>query len=155
MRIIRNQEDLAAGGLFVALGMTQVVLALDSAAEAGAVRLLPLALGAGLALLGALLWLKVLAIEVDGGRPVQLGPWRAWLAGPVAAAAFALLLPRLGLAVAGLTLVLLAALAWSPRERPWAWLRALPPVLAVVALAAWLFPRAAGLPLWPPVLVSG
>lgn len=158
MRNIRNQEDFAAGGLFVALGMTQVVLALDGAAEPAAVRLVPLALGAGLALLGVLLWLKVLAIEVDGGRPARLGPWRAWLAGPVAAAAFALLLPRLGLALAGLGLVLLAALAWSPRERPWAWLGALAPALAVAAIAAWLvplFPRVAGLPLWPLALVSG
>ena len=139
-------------------GVALAAAALDHAAdagaeaEAGALWLQP-GLASALALLGALLWFKTLTIEIDGGAPLRLGPWRAWLAVPVALGAFAWLWPQVGLAVASLALVLIALWAWPAPERahgPSRWVALLPAVV-LAAVVAWVLQGRLPLAWWPAI----
>lgn len=154
---LKSRQDFWAGALFLALGSG---FAWDALARGIGVRAqpgpgwLPLVLGLALALLGALLLFKSLTVEVEGGAPVGLQPWRALVTVSAAMALSGPLFWAVG-AAAGMVLLGLAVALGGAAVRPGRVFRAaavgaLGGALAALAGAAvfgWGLGRA--LPWWP------
>jgi hypothetical protein len=160
---IKSQQDFVAGLLFVLLGLAFAIAAFDyrlgrpcEPGEACAVSLwarfvhtsaapgpgyFPFGLGLLLALLGALLMLKALTFETEGGEPIGAIAWRPLSRVVLAITAFAVLLPLMGFYVAaGVTLALAMQAERSFHTRE-VWLAAL---VGTALAALW----AQGLALW-------
>jgi hypothetical protein len=145
---IKSSQDFCTGCAFMAFGAGTVVLAqvypLGSAARMGPAYF-PTALGVVLIGIGLLVLLKSLA-SADGGHVGRLDLWLL-LRVLVAVAAFAVLLHPLGLILAALVVVMLAAWAGHEFRLGEALANA-----AVLALASYLlFVKALGqtMPVWP------
>jgi hypothetical protein len=147
---IKSQRDFFSGLMFVVLGVVFAVrathYAMGSSARPG-LGYFPLILGVLLAVLGALLLLKALAIETEGGNPLGHVSWRPVLAVSVAVAFFAFAVNTLGWVLTAPSVVLMAS--WARPGARWAQVAgcavACTVLLGVVAQrlgwAAW--------PLWP------
>jgi hypothetical protein len=150
---LKSASDFWSGALFVAVGLGAVWDAIGRGVGS-LVRpgpgLLPLGLGALLALLGALLWFKALTIEAERAATTDRGPGRALLAVVLGVAGGALLLDVAGawaaLPVAGV----LAAFGWHGLALRHALLAGLAgaTLAAAVALAVVAGVPGVGLPGW-------
>jgi len=145
---IRSTQDFCTGCAFVAFGAGTVVLAqaypLGSAARMGPAYF-PTALGAVLAGIGVLVLVKSLT-SADGGAVGRIDLWLL-LRILLAVAAFAVLLHPLGLVLAAIVVVMLAAWAGHEFRLGEALVNAV-----VLALASYLlFVKALGqtMPVWP------
>lgn len=147
---IHSPQDVAAGLLFVAIGIATVVAALDY--PMGTVRrfgpgYFPVLLGVLLALLGAAVAIKGIAVRIEDAEPI--GPWalRPLILIAAAVIAFALLVRPLGLTVATVALVVISSLAGGRFSLK----RVIALSVALVALSAAIFIFTLGLPfnLWP------
>lgn len=143
---LKSQKDFVTGLLFVALGASFAIGALNypfgGSAKPGP-GYLPLGLGVLLALIGALLLFKALTIEVEGDDPIAAFAWRPLLAITGAVVLFGLLLPHAGLLLALPVLVVVA----SAGGRTFRWREVLVNALVVTAAAWLLFVVALRLPL--------
>ncbi len=147
---LKSQRDFWSGLLFVTIGLVFAWAAtgyeFGTSVEPGP-GLLPFGLGLLLALLGAAVLFKSLAIESEGGDPVARIAWRPPLLIVGAIVFFGYGLPRLGLVVTVPVLVLLALLAAGEFR----WRRVLTCVVLLTAGCWGLLVRGLGLalPLWP------
>jgi len=113
---LKSGQDLATGALFVAIGVAALWIGADyplGTAQRPGTGVLPRILAWCLIGTGALLWLKAL---LRGGPRLGGWAWRPALMVTLAVAAFALLIDRLGLVVAMLGSMTLAALG-TPETR--------------------------------------
>jgi len=147
---IKSQRDFASGLAFLATGIAFAVRAvnhpLGSAMHPGP-GFFPLGLGLLLALLGAVLLFKSLAIEAEGGEAIGAIAWRPLLLIVAAVALFGFTLPHLGLVIALPLLVVMVGVAGG--EVRWVELGV---VAAAVTFVGWgIFVRVLGMPipLWP------
>ena len=107
----------------------------------------PLALGLLLAMLGAVVLFKSLAIESEDGDAIGDIAWRPLLATGVAIVGFGLLLEPIGLVLTSLVLIAAMALA----EAPLRW-RSVVVNAVILSVGAWLFVAwgsKAKISLWP------
>jgi hypothetical protein len=156
---VRDAEDLVSGLIFVGLGLGAVVIALGypmgTAARMGP-GYFPTVLGGLLAVIGLAIVVKSLGVsqpeERAGERQPGLGDALLRLLRPLvfvagALVAFAFLLPRYGLVLAVIALVMISAFA-DHRPRL---LRAIPLAAVMAALVVLVFVRGLGLPIrvWP------
>lgn len=154
---LKNARDFWAGALFVGGGLAAVWQAIDagvgSLARPGP-GLLPLGLGAALAVVGALLLFKALTIEAERAPPGGTGSVRALASVALAVAGGALLMDVAG-GVAGLVAAGLgAALGWRGSGWRAVLLAGLAGALAAglggAAILGWGLGRP--LPWWPGIL---
>jgi len=153
---IKSQRDFWAGLMFVAVGISFAYGAtgysFGSSARPGA-GYFPFGLGILLALLGLAVLFKALTIETDGNDPVGAFAWKPLFIVIGAVVLFAVLLPRLGLAIALPLLVVLSSMAGDEFHWRDALINA-----AVLTLFSWLvFSVGLGLtiPLWPTIGIAG
>ena len=144
---IGNPRDFGAGLLFIAFGLFFALragdLAIGSAARMGP-GYFPLLLGLLLAAIGAALVIRAIA---NAGPQIEGVDFRAIATILAAIAAFAVLLPWLGLIVAASILAGITATA----DRTFRWREALALAVGLSMLSALVFVYALGLPLplWP------
>jgi hypothetical protein len=113
---IRNGQDLATGLLFIAVGVAALWIGADyprGTARNPGTGVLPFILSWCLIGTGMLLWLKSFLVE---GPELTRWAWRPVVMITLATVAFALLIDRLGLVVAMLASMTLAALG-TPETR--------------------------------------
>lgn len=145
---IKSSQDFCTGCVFMAFGAGTIILSqahpLGSAARMGP-GYFPTALGALLAVIGLLILLKSLA-SAEGGN---VAPIHLWLLLRVllAVAAFAFLLHPLGLVLAAIVVVMLAA--WAGHEFHLG--EALLNAVVLALLSYLLFVKGLGqtMPVWP------
>lgn len=111
---IKSEKDFWSGLMFVAVGVGFAWGAMEysfgSSARPGPAYF-PFGLGLMLAVLGALVLLKALTLEVEGGDRVGGIAWKPLLIIVGSVVMFGLLLPRLGMFVALPLLVIVSAFA--------------------------------------------
>lgn len=151
---LKNARDFWAGALFVGAGLAAVWQAIDggvgSLAQPGP-GLLPLGLGATLALLGALLLFKALTIEAEAGAPAGPGSLRALASVALAMAGGALLLDAAGAGAGLVAAGLGTAFGWRGLGWRRALLAGLTGALAAAVAGAVILGWGLGrsLPWWP------
>jgi hypothetical protein len=143
-----NIPDLAFAGFLIALGLGAYALTLElPAGSAGAMGpgYVPRALALITAFYGAVLGVRALLASREA-FPVIV--WHPLLLIAAAVASYALLLPRLGLAITGIAVVLVAAIA-APDMR---WREAVLLAIGATVFSVALFSYGLGLPIpvWPP-----
>jgi hypothetical protein len=140
---IRSGQDLAAGALFVAVGLVALWVGADyplGTAQRPGTGVLPRILAWCLIGTGALLWIKALLADGPGlGR----WAWRPIIMITLASIAFALTVDRLGLVVAMLASMTLAALG-TPETR---WREYAVFALIMLALGVGMFIYGLGMPI--------
>ncbi len=152
MKHVRDPRDFWSGALFVAIGVAAVVLGRRYAfgtASAMGPGFFPTVLGSLLAALGAVACLR----SIRRKKPVVV--MSALRAAPLvivlgAVALFAVALPRLGLFVASLLLVVTSRLA-APGFR-WVEVLLFGSLLTVFCAAVFVWGLKMPMPLWPPFL---
>ncbi len=152
---IKSQRDFWSGLMFVVIGIGfawgATNYSFGSSARPGP-GYFPLGLGILLALLGAFVLFKALAVETDSGEPIGSFAWQPLATIVAAVLAFGWLLPRLGLSLSLPLLVAVASLAGDEFR----WKEVLVNSL-VLTLASWLI-FIVGLklviPLWPTFVTS-
>ena len=111
---VKNQQDFAAGLLFLSVGIACAVGAskhvMGSASDPGP-GYFPVFLGGLIALLGAWILFFSLTLETDGGDPLGALAWRPLLVIVGVVVLSGVLLPKLGLLITSPLLVILASLA--------------------------------------------
>jgi hypothetical protein len=151
----RNQRDVWAGLLFIAIGLGLGLGALNyklgSSAEPGP-GYFPLGLGALLALLGAVVLVRSRHAGADGGRIGRIA-WRPLAIIVLAVLLFGFALPRLGLLLTMPLLIIVTGLAGDE----FAWPEALLTAAFMTALSWLVFVVALSmpLPLWPTFISHG
>jgi len=114
---IKSSQDLATGLLFITIGGAALVIGADyplGSAQRPGTGVLPRILSWCLIGTGLIIWLK--AFLGEGGPRLTGWAWRPAILITLAAAAFALTIDRLGLAIAMLLAMTLAALG-TPETR--------------------------------------
>jgi hypothetical protein len=150
---IKSQRDFWSGLMFIVVGIGFAWGATEynfgSSARPGP-GYFPFGLGIILAVLGALVAFKALAIETSDGEPIGAIAWKPLLMIVGAVLLFGLLLPRLGLILTLPILIVFSALAGDEFH----WGEALISAVALT-LFSWLVfvvGLSLTLPLWPPFL---
>ena len=144
---IKIGQDFATGLLFIAVGLAAFWIGADypmGTAQRPGTGVLPRILAWCLIGTGALLWLKALLVE---GPNLTRWAWRPVIMISLATVAFALLVDRLGLVVAMLVSMTLAALG-TPQTR---WLEYALFTLVMVAIGVGMFVYGLRMPIpiWP------
>lgn len=147
---IKSQRDFASGLMFIAIGASFAIGALNysfgDSAKPGP-GFFPFGLGVMLAALGAFVLFEALAIETDDGEPIGGVAWKPLLFIVGSVVGFGLLLPRLGMVVTLPLLIVVSALAGDEFHWPSALVTAV-----LLTLLSWgVFIKGLGLtiPLWP------
>ncbi len=150
---IKSQKDFWSGLMFIVTGVAFAIGAqtysMGSSARPGP-GYFPFGLGILLALLGGIVLFKALTVETEGGDPIGGVPWRPMSLITLAVAAFAVALPRLGMAISLPLLIVVASLAGD--EFKW---KEVIINCAVLTVGSWLiFIKGLNLiiPLWPTFL---
>jgi putative tricarboxylic transport membrane protein len=140
---MRVSQDFAAGLLLLAFGVAGLWIGADypmGTAQRPGTGVLPMILSWCLVGTGVLLWIKT---TIAGSARLTPWAWRPAILITLATVAFALLVDRLGLLVAMLVSMTLAALG-TPDTR---WREYIPFVLLMLALGVGLFIYALGMPI--------
>jgi hypothetical protein len=147
---IKHPRDFLAGAMFLAFGLAAIVISakypLGTAARMGP-GYFPRILGILLVALGTLISVRALFLE---GQRIAKSMWKPLLLVLGSVTLFALLLPRSGLVVATLALILTAS--WASHE--FTWRASMLSGVLLAALSVMVFHFALGLPftLWPTFL---
>ncbi|MEZ5649686.1 MAG: tripartite tricarboxylate transporter TctB family protein [Burkholderiaceae bacterium] len=151
---IRNKRDFWAGVLFVVAGLAFFSVARQY--EMGTLSRMgpgwfPTVLGVVLALLGVIVLVGAMAASAER-KSLPRFRARELLLVTGAVAVFAALVPMLGLVLAAVLLLLIAAAA----SHEFRLIETLMSILALVGLCYWVFVRGLGLQLsaWPPMLTG-
>jgi hypothetical protein len=147
---IKSHRDFLAGWAFMLVG---VLFALGGigrsvgSSEQPGPGFFACSLGLTLAVLGLALLFKSLAIETEGGDPVDPVAWRALLGVVLAVASFGVTVQTVGLVLATLIVVVLAS--WPGAGRRWTQVLALAGVLAFLGWLVLGVALTVAVPLWP------
>lgn len=147
---IKSQRDFASGLMFIAVGVSFAIGALNytfgSSARPGPA-FFPFGLGIILALLGAIVLFTSLTIESEDGDPIGAIAFKPLFIVLGAFVVFGLALPRLGMVVSLPILIILSALAGEEFH----WGSAIIMSIALTVLSWAVFIKGLGLtiPLWP------
>lgn len=147
---IKSQRDFAAGLLFVVVGVACAWRSIDRLVAVGApagTGYFPLGLGVLLAVLGAMVLFKALALESVGGDPIGRIGWRPLTATLGAVVFFGVALPHLGWFITAPGTVALVCHATPGRN--WRRVAALGVATTAVGGVLLTFWPGLGLPLWP------
>lgn len=147
---IKSQRDFASGLMFIAIGVSFAIGALNYAFGTSArpgPAFFPFGLGVILSLLGAMVLFKSLTIESEGGDPIGDLAFKPLLVVLGAVVVFGLLLPRIGMVLALPVLIIGSAMAGDE----FGWIAALVSSVLLTALCWLVFVKGLGLtiPMWP------
>ena len=152
MAFIRHPKDFWAGILFIVLGGSAFIIALDYAmGTAGRMGpgYFPRALGLILAALGLILVLRALKLQ---GEPIAFPTFRPLVIVLAAVALFSITVSSLGLVVSTILVVLLASTASHEYRRAESAIAAV--ALAGFVVLAFRYGLSLQLPTWPPALAG-
>ena len=152
MHVIRHQRDFWAGVLFILIGGSACLIALDyTMGTAGRMGpgYFPRVLGIMLALIGAALVIRSFRLS---GPQVELRTFRPLIIVLISVLVFGLIVGTTGLVIATIILVLIASTA----AYDYRWMES---IIAAVALGifvviAFVYGLSLQLPTWPPALVG-
>jgi hypothetical protein len=147
---IKSEKDFWSGLMFVAVGVGfawgATGYSFGSSARPGPAYF-PFGLGILLAVLGALLLVKALMIEVEGGERIGAFAWKPLSVIVLSVASFGWVLPHLGMVIALPVLVIVAARAGD--EFHWGEAIANAVVLLVGCWIIFIWGLKLTIPLWP------
>jgi hypothetical protein len=150
---IKSQRDFWSGLMFVGIGVAFAWGATNynfgSSARPGP-GFFPFGLAVLMALLGALVLFKSLALETEGGDPVGAFAWRPLITILASVVVFGYALPRLGLVLALPLLVIVSSLAGN--EFSWKGVLLSCVVLTAGSWLIFILGLKLALPLWPAFL---
>lgn len=147
---IKSQRDFASGVMFIAIGVSFAIGALNytfgSSARPGPA-FFPFGLGIILALLGTVVLFTSLTIESEDGDPIGDIAFKPLLIVLAAVIVFGLALPRLGMVASLPLLIILSAMAGEEFH----WGSAIVMSIALTVLSWAVFIKGLGLtiPMWP------
>lgn len=147
---IKSQRDFASGVMFIAIGVSFAIGALNytfgSSARPGPA-FFPFGLGIILALLGTVVLFTSLTIESEDGDPIGAIAFKPLLIVLAAVIVFGLALPRLGMVASLPLLIILSAMAGEEFH----WGSAIVMSIALTVLSWAVFIKGLGLtiPMWP------
>ena len=153
---IKSQRDFWSGLLFVTVGIVFAWGATNynfgSSARPGPC-FFPFGLGLLMAILGALVLFKSLAIETEGGDPIGPFAWKPLITILASVVVFGFALPRLGMVLALPLLIIIASLAGD--EFGWKGVAVSCVVLTLGSWAIFILGLKLALPLWPVFMTGG
>ncbi len=152
---IKSQRDFWAGVMFLAVGIGFAVGArmysMGDSARPGP-GYFPFGLGVLLVLMGAFIVFEALTVETEDGEPVGPFAWKPLGIIIASIVIFAVLLPRLGMAISLPLLVFISALAGD--EFHWGEAMANAAILTVGSWVVFIYGLGLTIPLWPTFLTK-
>ncbi len=150
---IKSQRDFWAGLMFLVVGVAFAIGArmysMGDSARPGP-GYFPFGLGVLLSLMGAFIVFEALTVETEDGEPIGPFAWRPLLIIIGSIVLFAVLLPRLGMAISLPLLVFVSAMAGD--EFHWGEALANAAILTLGSWGVFIYGLGLTIPLWPTFL---